>query len=46
MPSANDNYQDSDYGSDVLTNFDFEIFKFIASQSFIKKTDKMVFITS
>lgn len=46
MPPANDDYQDSDYESDILTNFDFEIFKFTASQSLIKKTDKIVLITS
>lgn len=30
MLPANKGYQDSDYGSDVLTNLDFKIFKSIA----------------
>ena len=40
MPPADDGYQDSDYGSDLLTNPDSETFKSIASQAATEKTDK------
>ncbi|WP_375449199.1 hypothetical protein [uncultured Nostoc sp.] len=42
MPPADDGYQDSDYGSDLLTNPDSDTFKSIASQAATEKTDKTV----
>ena len=46
MPPADDGYQDSDYGSDLLTNPDSETFKSIASQAPTEKTDKTVPVAS
>ncbi len=36
----------SDYGSDVLTNLDFDIFESSASQAFSEKTDRTVPVAS
>lgn len=42
MPSADEDDHDSDYGSDVLTNLDSDIFQSTASRALTEKTKKIV----
>lgn len=42
MPSADEDDHDSDYGSDVVSNLDSDIFQSTASQALTEKTNKAV----
>lgn len=45
MPASDNNVDDSNYGSDVFTNLDSDIFKLIASQTPIKKAFSLILFT-